>query len=465
MLPASEVRRNAPPRLPWRAFQASALLFAAALGGATARAEVAPAKAFPGAEGCGETATGGRGGRVIKISSLADDGPGSLRAAIESEGARIIAFDVAGVIDLEAPLVIRHGDITIAGQSSPGGVTLRGYGLTIDADNVVVRYLRSRPGPQSGAELDAVSVAGGSRIILDHVSASWSVDETLSVSQTRSQDHPFLDNVTVQWSIISEALDKSVHSKGAHGYGSLVRGHSGACFSFHHNLWAHHRARMPRPGNFVGAKDDPTGPSIQFWNNVFYNWGGEFSGYNADTAAISRYDFMNNWYVRGPDSEAAYAFREECAACQSHFSGNAMDGETPADQRSLLLCKAESCDFRGAPVAGSPPPAHPVLQAYRAVLAGAGAAVDRDQIDARIVEEAKSGKGGVIDDPSDRGGRVSPLLRSPLTDTDSDGMPDAWENARGLNASNPADANGDDDGNGYTNVEDYLNEAAVQSVF
>jgi hypothetical protein len=142
--------------------------------------------AFPGAKGAGACATGGRGGRVQLVTTLADGGPGSLRAAIESEGARTIVFRVDGAIQLSRPLVVRHGRLTIAGQSAPGdGIVLRDHPLVISADDVVVRYLRSRLGDESGVEADALSVTRGQRIMIDHVSASWSIDETLSVAGGR----------------------------------------------------------------------------------------------------------------------------------------------------------------------------------------------------------------------------------------------------------------------------------------
>ena len=216
--------------------------------------------AFPGAEGAGRIAAGGRGGIVIKVTSLADAGPGSLRAAVEASGPRTIIFDVAGTIRLASDLVIREPRVTIAGQTAPGGgIALADSTLVIRADDVVIRHLRVRRGDRTPGEGDSIWIADGHRIILDHVSASWSIDETLSASARYASGGGFFD-LTVQWSIIAESLRRSHHAKGEHGYGSLIRGGRGARLSFHHNLWAHHVARMPRPGNYEGPEADPVGP-------------------------------------------------------------------------------------------------------------------------------------------------------------------------------------------------------------
>ncbi|WP_236627760.1 polysaccharide lyase family 1 protein [Caulobacter sp. B11] len=194
--------------------------------------------AFPGAEGAGRYSLGGRGGAVLKVTSLDDSGPGSLRAAVEAKGPRTIIFTVAGTITLKTPLKISQGRVTLAGQTAPGGgITLRDQTLVVAADDVVIRFIRSRLGAESKTEGDAIWVAKGRRIILDHVSASWSVDETLSASARFDPPENGFYDLTVQWSIISESLAHSVHAKGDHGYGSLIRGGRGSKISFHHNLW------------------------------------------------------------------------------------------------------------------------------------------------------------------------------------------------------------------------------------
>ena len=426
--------------------------------------EAAAIPAFPGAEGFGQHTVGGRGGRVIRVTNLEDDGPGSLRAALRAKGPRTVVFDVAGTIPLQREIVLTKGHVTIAGQSAPGdGIAIRNYGLVIKADQVIVRYLRARPGSSMGVETDAISVGAGRDVIIDHCSTSWATDETLTVSPSGKHKLRPIDNVTVQWSIIAESLNESVHSKGRHGYGSLVRGSAGARYSFHHNLWAHHEARMPRPGNYVSVQKDPEGPLFDFRNNVFYNWGSASSGYNADTESRSRYNFVNNWYQRGPDSSKSLAFDEGNSLSESHFSGNAMNGELPTDPWSLVR-------FADGRVAGAPEPfpVAPVAtqtakDAYEAVLRYAGASKPRDAVDRRIVEHVRNGMGRLIDDVSEVGGWPEYRGEPPPRDTDGDGMPDAWETAHDLDPEDPDDGAADMNGDGYTNLEDYLNGLAKPS--
>lgn len=369
--------------------------------GALTAATPAPQLAFDGAEGAGRFAAGGRGGVNIRVTNLDDSGPGSLRAAIDQKGPRIVMFDVAGTIRLKSELVIRNPRITITGEGAPaGGIAIADHGLVIKADDVVVRYFRSRLGDLSNAESDAISIAGGRRIILDHVSASWSVDETLSVSARYGPDSGIY-NVTVQWSIISESLRKSGHAKGEHGYGSLVRGGRGSRFSFHHNLWAHHVARMPRPGNYATVTEDPVGPLIEFRSNVFYNWGGQASGYNADKNSRASYSFVDNAYVPGPDSKGRMIFREENPNAQSWFAGNSMDGEIPANQWSLVQGTASKLRER---LQVAPVKRDRAAAAYARVLATAGASAPRDSVDARIVASVVARSGRIVDSQSEVGG-------------------------------------------------------------
>ena len=413
--------------------------------------------AFPGAEGFGRHALGGRGGRVIRVSTLHDEGPGSLRAALRADGPRTIVFDVSGIIELEREIVVKNGRVTLAGQTAPGdGITLKNHGLVLKADDVVVRYIRSRPGSSAGVETDAISVMAGEHIIIDHCSTSWATDETLTVSPSTKSGLRTVDKVTVQWSIIAESLNESVHHKGKHGYGSLVRGSAGARFSFHHNLWAHHQARMPRPGNYVDAQADPEGPLFDFRNNVFYNWGGASSGYNADTDSISRYNFVNNWYQRGPDSSKSLAFDESNSLAIAHFSGNFMNGKLPEDPWSLVRYGDGRTSGHAVAFDVGPVQTQAADVAFEAVLRSAGASLRRDAVDERITEEVRSGTGGLIDDVPGEGW-PTPESLPPLPDSDNDGMPDDWENKYGLNPGDPSDGNADPDGDGYTNLEDYLN--------
>ena len=441
----------------------TAVILATAPGCASAvpspRPDATSIDAFPGALGAGRAALGGRGGAVLRVTTLNDSGPGSLRAAVETEGPRTIVFDVGGTIRLASPLRIREPRVTIAGQTAPGGgITLRGQPLLISADDVVIRYIRSRLGDEQGVQADAVTIDRGQRIILDHVSASWSVDETLSIG---SRDR-VIDAVTVQWSIIAESLNLSAHAKGDHGYGSLVRGNRGARFTFHHNLWAQHRARMPRPGNYLTPDVDPVGPYFEFTNNVFYDWGQGHAGYNSDKdpATVSTYAFVANAYRRGPDSTGAVIFEEESSAAHAWFEGNSVDGVVPADP--------------WAPVTGDDAPGYrlPALpawamgatetaaQAHASVLARAGASRVRDAVDVRILAGVADGTGRIINSQTDVGGWPDLAPGTPWIDTDADGMPDDWETAHGLD---PATADGaaDRDGDGYTNLEDWLNSLAT----
>ena len=417
--------------------------------------------AFPGAEGAGAYSLGGRGGRVIKVTTLADSGPGSLRAAVEAEGPRTIVFDTGGTISLKKPLRIRNGRITIAGQTAPGGgIALRDHPLLIEADNVVIRYIRVRLGDESRIESDAFSIFSGQRIIVDHVSAGWSVDETLSVGQPGTDPAKLPRDVTVQWSIISESLNKSAHAKGDHGYGSLVRGGFGARYSFHHNLWAHHKARMPRPGNYNEPSVDPTGPLMEFRSNLFYNWGGKRPGYNADKTTLIAYNFIDNAYVAGPNSSGALAFEESNSAARSYFSGNSMNGVVPADPWSLVTGVAIPANRLSAPIEVAPVRPEPAAAAAARILAGAGASLPRDPVDARVVADVRARSGKIIDSPSEVGGWPTLAAGSPRADRDGDGLPDAWERSHGLDPNNPADANADRNRDGWTNLEEWLAELA-----
>lgn len=335
------------------------------------------------------------------VTTLADAGPRSLRAAIETKGPRIIKFAVAGTIRLQSDLVVRNPRITITGEGAPaGGISIADRSLVIKTDDVIIRYFRSRLGNRSGVEGDAISIAGGSRIILDHVSASWSVDETLSVSARYGPSEGIYD-VTVQWSIISESLRRGGHAKGEHGYGSLIRGGRGSRFSFHHNLWAHHVQRMPRPGNYTPATDDPIGPIMEFRSNVFYNWGGNAAGYNADTNSAATYAFIDNCYIAGPDSKKDMIFREENPLAQSWFAGNMLNGKRPAQQRDLVqgIWNPLSAAPDVAPVVTDPSP-----QGCNTVLRKAGASAPRDAVDRRIVAEVNARNGHIIDSQEDVGG-------------------------------------------------------------
>src|SRR5436190_10011119 len=249
------------------------------------------APAFPGAEGFGANTPGGRGGKVIAVTNLSDDGPGSFRAACETEGPRIVIFRVSGLITLNRKLVIKNPYITIAGQTAPGdGICLRNYTFVIATHDVVVRYLRSRLGDVTAQEDDSLTLAAGAKnVVVDHCSATWSVDEDLSLAGDVS-------NVTVQWCLIAEGLHHSKHSKGAHGYGSLSRAKGPV--TWHHNLWAHNVSRNPRLGDNYGR---PPYPTFDVRNNVIYDYGEIASGL---TQGVLKVNYVANFIRPGPSSMA-----------------------------------------------------------------------------------------------------------------------------------------------------------------
>lgn len=428
---------------------------------ASAQAPAGGPVAFPGAEGAGRMAAGGRGGRVLRVTSLDDAGPGSLRAAVEADGPRTVVFDIGGTIRLTSPLTIRRARITVAGQTAPGGgITLRDHPLVVAADDVVVRHIRSRLGDESRIEADAVSIERGRRIILDHVSASWSVDETLSVGSRYDPPERGIYDVTVQWSVIAESLNGSGHAKGEHGYGSLVRGGHGARMTFHHNLWAAHRARMPRPGNYNPPSIDPVGPRFEFRSNVFHDWGGSHAGYNADTESLSAYAFIGNAYIPGPDSAGRWAFEEANPLARAWFEGNAMDGQLPADPWSLVKDSNRPGYRMSARPDWAEAAAEPAAGIEAAVLAGAGAGPVRDAVDERIIAGVRARSLRIIDSQSQVGGWPDLAPGTPWADCDGDGMPDEWERANGLNPTDAADGPTDRNGDGWTNLEDWLNSLA-----
>lgn len=391
--------------------------------------------AFPGAEGFGAGTPGGRGGRVLYVTNLNDAGPGSLRAAVDTPGARVILFQVGGRIELKSPIRVRRPQVTIAGQTAPGdGICLAHYPLSIETSDVIVRYLRVRLGDESGYEGDAVSIGSPSRnVILDHVSASWSIDEALSASGN-------IANVTVQWSLISESLTNSIHAKGTHGYGSLLRAVGGV--SYHHNLWAHHNGRNPRLGDNYGEGDEPT---YDIRNNVIYNWGGYGTGVIDGRISVN---YLGNYFRGGPNSRLTRAFYMGDAAgdfTRFFLWGNVVEQRPEVESNNALLF--DRTQMNGRPLVTIAPSVFAMPEysldwaraAMERVLEGAGATLPRrDAVDTRVVETVRNRAGRLIDSQNEVGGwpeyrgGVAPL------DTDGDGLPDDWERERGLNPDDPA---------------------------
>lgn len=438
-----------------------------------------PAIAFPGAEGYGKYSTGGRGGQVYIVTTLADDGPGSLRAAINGKGPRMIVFALSGTIHLESPLRIKE-NTTIAGQSAPGdGICLADHPVSLAGDNIIIRYLRFRMGDRFQSQKGKVDGSGGDdafggmrrkHIIIDHCSASWSTDEVFSVYAG--------DSTTLQWNIISEPLNYSYHFETGdkdwehHGYGGIW---GGLHLSAHHNLFAHCTNRTPR---FNGIRQTKT-EFVDYRNNVIYNWGGNniYAGEGGD------YNVIANYYKYGPNTSKNARYRmvnpgkrdPDIGFGKWHVSENYMDdakdisrnnwlgieignGGTEQDKKSTIIDKPHPAEAM---------PTETATAAYESVLRHAGASYRRDTLDERIVNDVRNRTGRFIDV---QGGfphgtayeqtmNAWPALRAATApaDADRDGIPDSWEKEKGLDPADPADAVKTTLHSFYTNIEMYLN--------
>lgn len=416
--------------------------------------------AFPGAEGFGANASGGRGGEVVFVTNLDNSGSGSLRSALSSwsNAPKIVVFKVGGEIKLGSPIRISNSNITVAGQTAPGGgITLRGAPLEITGSNLIIRHIRIRHGNEQLRDDDAVSILDGARnIILDHVSASWSIDETLSPSGD-------IRDITIQWSMITESLKNAGHKKGAHGYGSLLRATGGV--SLHHNLWAHHLGRSPRFGDNYGKPFFPS-PTFDFRNNVIYDWGSYASG---TTDGDIRVNYVANYLKPGPSTSKLLPVtltRFADAKTRFHIAGNLVEGHPEINEAAGNFIGAESQNPPAVFTLSDAPFPAPALstqtaaQAYALVLANAGTTVPRrDAVDARVVSQVKNGTGGLIDTQNDVGGWPVLEAGTPPVDSDGDGIPDDWETAHGLDPKNPKDAR-EIDASGYMQIERWFNELA-----
>ncbi len=422
---------------------------------------------FPGAEGFGTRTPAGRGGKVIEVTSLADDGPGSLRAALQDPSPRIIVFRVGGTIELESELFINHPFVTVAGQTAPGdGVCIKNAGLVITAHDVLIRHLRVRPGNEGPVDADvndAIAVLGrrgdadgAHHVVLDHISASWAEDETIS---TWYGAH----DITISWSIISEALNRSRHRKRTHSAGLLI-GDSSYNVSVHHNLLAHNDFRNPLISE--GGTHDVV-------NNVVYNWG-VLPAEIVDADSNSFLNFVGNYFTAGPSTRGGpYEIlinpeygsgrpqiyvegnlgphRPDLAADEWALVGYGFgrEGVASTTYRSPARFEAPSITEQTA------------ADAFEQVLAGAGAtAPRRDAVDRRVIRDVRDKTGSIIDSPQEVGGYPKLAQGAPPADSDHDGMPNEWEGQMGLDPADPSDGNQDADGDGYSNVEQYLHQLA-----
>jgi hypothetical protein len=445
--------------------------------------------AFPGAEGFGMYTTGGRGGSVFHVTSIADDGrQGTFRKAVESDAARIIVFDVSGTIHLRRALSIK-GNKTILGQTAPGdGICVADYPVDIKGNNVIIRYMRFRLGNKyvENHEGDGLGSMDCNNIIVDHCSVSWSIDECLSVYGGQ--------NLTVQWCIVSQSLKNAGHSKGAHGYGGNWGG-SGA--SYHHNLIAHNESRTPRLGPRPGTQTDER---MDMRNNVIYNWGGE-GCYGGEGMNVN---IVNNYYKPGPCTlQSSELVQKRIAKIGIRTTKYTKHGTSEANQWDVMWHKwgkfyvdgnynsqhadvtqdnwttgiyaqinNSQCDYTfndevkqqmhlTQPISYYPVTTHSSETAYEQVLSYAGACLRRDQLDDIIVSDTRNGtatctgegnRDGIINSHDDVANAISGD-ESPWPTLTTDGSP--------LNVPNEAAIAS----NGYTNIENAANElvAAIQT--
>ncbi len=428
--------------------------------------------AFPGAEGYGRFAIGGRGGKVVAVTNLNDSGPGSLRFAVEKEqGPRTIVFNVSGIIELKSRLVVSDRFVTIAGQTAPGkGIVISRAPVGLTGDDGIIRFLRVRIG--AGRTYDGMGLTGANYSIIDHCSISWTIDEAFS---SRGAHH-----ITLQHTLISEALNVAGHSKykdgKMHGYAATIGGDIG---SFHHNLLAHNFGRNWSMGGGLNGNGYYTG-KLDIRNNVVYNW-----GHRATDGGANQVNFVNNYYKPGAATTFFYALNAQHEGVglgkqQYYFDGNVMGGifdESNQEKgRKTTITNNEIVNYEtfvDQPFFPSYVETQSAREAYKRVLSDVGANQPLDQHDKRIIQETLdstftyTGKlsklGGMIDTEKDVGG----LEDYPVTyrddhwDTDHDGLPNWWEEAKGFNVESEkgdfSDSNADLDNDGYTELEDYLN--------
>ncbi|NOT73692.1 MAG: pectate lyase [Cyclobacteriaceae bacterium] len=409
--------------------------------------------AFPGAEGFGKYTSGGREGKVYVVTNLNDSGPGSLREAVKKKEKRIITFAVSGTIALESDLNISYGDLTIAGQSAPGdGICIRNYPVKVGASNVIIRYLRFRLGDERKVQEDAFSGVRQKNVIIDHCSMSWATDECASFY--------YNENFTMQWCIISESLNNSVHEKGEHGYGGIW---GGVKASFHHNLLANHSSRLPR---FSGSSTTPNTPDelVDFRNNVIYNWRSN----NTYGGEGGRYNIVSNYYKPGPSTgnSKKWIVNPSSPVGKFYIADNLLDGDEKISKNNWSGVKTNSIDstLSAKPFATEAMEEESASSAFESVVKNAGASFKRDKVDARIADEVRKGNSssgkksnGIIDSQSEVGGWPELVSLPAPQDADGDGIPDEWEIKNRLDPKNVADGSTYSLSKGFTNIEVYLN--------
>ncbi|MCV2484472.1 T9SS C-terminal target domain-containing protein [Flavobacterium sp. SH_e] len=437
--------------------------------------------AFPGAEGYGRYAVGGRGGKVIEVTNLNDDGPGSLRDAVNQEiGPRTIVFNVSGNIKLASRLVANQPYITIAGQTAPGeGITISRAPIGLTGNDGVIRFLTVRIG--GGTTFDGMGLTGADYSIIDHCSISWTIDESFS---SRGAHH-----ITLQRTLISEALNVAGHDKypagKMHGFAATICGDIG---SFHHNLLAHNQGRNWSIGGGLNGDGYYTG-RLDITNNVVYNWGGRTTDGGANEV-----NFVNNYYKPGASTKIFVALNAQHEGVgkgmqRYYFNGNIMPGyfdEKSQDKgRKSTVSNNEKVEYEtfvDKPFFPSYVETQSAKAAYKNVLSDVGANQPFfDKHDNRIIDEtlkgtftykgSKSGLGGMIDNEQDAGGWPNFVseTRPADWDTDHDGLPNWWEKAFGLNENSPSgdfsDTNSDTDKDGFTQLDNYLDWLAQPHYF
>jgi hypothetical protein len=437
--------------------------------------------AFPGAEGYGRFAVGGRGGKVVEVNNLNDNGPGSLRDAVDQPiGPRTIVFNVSGNIKLASRLVVNQPYITIAGQTAPGeGITISRAPVGLTGNDGVIRFLKVRIG--GGTTFDGMGLTGANHSIIDHCSISWTIDESFSSRGSH--------NITLQRTLISEALNVAGHDKypagKMHGYAATIGGDVG---SFHHNLLAHNEGRNWSIGGGLNG-DGFYGGRLDIRNNVVYNW-----GHRTTDGGASEVNFVNNFYKPGVSTKIFVALNAQIEGVgkgkqQYYFDGNVMPGyfnEKNQDKgRKFTISNKAIVDypvFLPKPFFESYVNTQTAEAAYKDVLSDVGANQPFfDKHDVRIVDEtlkgtftykgSKSGLGGMIDNEADAGGwpNFANEKRSTDWDTDHDGLPNWWEKANGLNENSKAgdfsDVNLDADKDGFTQLDYYLDWLAQPHYF